>query len=363
MGNGMAGWREILSSLENGSANLAIGAAIALLAVLAIAVLNRRKRPQKSAQRDLSLMARVMSGAEASPDAARKLAALDPVRATAFLRATRPLRLAPTREAPIIPIDGERKSQSIQDVIADLLIRRMEERQRLLADLERSRGTRVLAIVHGREWVFDSRKTHTYFDRETTDEFISAIRKMDPEQPLDLILHTPGGEYSSGLQLARALKAHRGRKTAFVPFHAFSMGTIIALVADQIAMGEHAVLGPIDAQFGWRPAVDLVRLAREKPLAEIDDTSLLLSYLAERAIQENKDLCDVVNQCHKTDGTCALTMRLASGELSHGYPISVAGAHELGINVVTGIPEQVYSYVELCQDIDKEPAVRWVESP
>ena len=48
-----------------------------------------------------------------------------------------------------------------------------------------------------------------------------------------------------------------------------SGGTLIALVADEIVMRKHSVLGPIDPQLGQSPAASLIKVIEQKPIAEI----------------------------------------------------------------------------------------------
>ena len=64
------------------------------------------------------------------------------------------------------------------------------------------------------------------------------------------------------LQIAKAIKKHKGKVTAFVPHYAMSGGTLISLAADEIVMSEHAVLGPVDPQVGKFPAASILRAAK-----------------------------------------------------------------------------------------------------
>src|SRR5207237_1424898 len=79
----------------------------------------------------------------------------------------------------------------------------------------------------------------------------------------------------TALQLARAIRGHKVKVTVFVPHYAMSGGTLIALSADEIVMSKHAVLGPIDPQLGQFPAASLVKVVEQKPIAEIDDETLI----------------------------------------------------------------------------------------
>jgi ClpP class serine protease len=86
-----------------------------------------------------------------------------------------------------------------------------------------------------------------YIDINDAEEVIRAIHLTDDDLPIDLVLHTPGGLVVASLQIARAIKAHKGKVSVFVPHYAMSGGTLIALAADEIVMDSHAVLGPVDA--------------------------------------------------------------------------------------------------------------------
>jgi ClpP class serine protease len=85
----------------------------------------------------------------------------------------------------------------------------------------------------------------------------------------------------AALQIAWAVEKYKGTVTVFVPHHAMSGGTLIALAADRIVMCQHAVLGPIDPQLGEFPAASILKVVRAKPVAEVDDQTLVLADQAE----------------------------------------------------------------------------------
>ncbi len=70
-----------------------------------------------------------------------------------------------------------------------------------------------------------------------------------PGTELDLILHTPGGSPEALESLVRYLRTRFTHIRAFVPLAAMSAGTMWALACDEIIMGKHSQLGPIDPQF------------------------------------------------------------------------------------------------------------------
>lgn len=68
------------------------------------------------------------------------------------------------------------------------------------------------------------------------------------ERSLDLILHSPGGSASAAEQMVNYLRTQFDNIRVIVPLQAKSAATMIALGADEIVMGRHSELGPIDPQ-------------------------------------------------------------------------------------------------------------------
>jgi hypothetical protein len=97
-------------------------------------------------------------------------------------------------------------------------------------------------------------------------------------------LHTPGGLVLAATQIARAVLRRKGKVTVFVPHYAMSGGTLIALAAREIAKSEHAVLGPVDSQLAEQPTASILKVLREKPIAEVDDHTLILADQAGKAV-------------------------------------------------------------------------------
>src|SRR5204862_4644401 len=108
-------------------------------------------------------------------------------------------------------------------------------RQRLIARIERQRHSRVILLVHRQEMMsFLGFPVYRYIDVNDSEEVLRAIHMTDREVPIDLILHTPGGLVLAALQIAKAIKKHKGKVTAFVPHYAMSGWTLVSLAADEI---------------------------------------------------------------------------------------------------------------------------------
>ena len=68
------------------------------------------------------------------------------------------------------------------------------------------------------------------------------------ERELDLVLHSPGGSAQAAEQILEYLRTRFDYIRAIVPLQAKSAATMIALGCDEIFMGAHSELGPIDPQ-------------------------------------------------------------------------------------------------------------------
>ena len=239
-------------------------------------------------------------------------------------------------------------------------------RARALRALERVRGTRVIAMIHRQETVgVLGVPFFRFIDIDDSEAVLRAIRQTPKESPIDLLLHTPGGLVLASEQIARALHAHAGRVTVLVPHYAMSGGTLLALAADEILMDEAAVLGPVDPQLGDMPAASLVRVTAKKPVERLEDRTLVLADIAEKALRHMKEVVrDLLAERLGQDKADAVAEELAGGHYTHDDPITVAEALRLGLPVTTGLPAEAYALMELFpQEGRRRPSVQYVPLP
>ena len=222
-------------------------------------------------------------------------------------------------------------------------------RTRKISEIERKRGSRVILLVHRQETMrFLGFPLMRYIDMQDSEEVLRAIHMTEDEVPLDIVLHTPGGLVVAAVQIARAIRDRKGRVSVFVPHYAMSGGTLIALAADTIVMSSHAALGPIDPQLDKYPAASLLKILEEKPIAEIDDETLLLADVGRKAIAQVRDAARNLLAKHvPAEQAQAIADKLASGTWTHDYPIMAAEAKELGLPVSTDMPEAVLELMTL----------------
>jgi ClpP class serine protease len=187
-----------------------------------------------------------------------------------------------------------------------------------------------------------------HIDLEDAQTIIAAIKVTPPERPIDLILHTPGGLVLAAMQIARAVEAHPGKVTVFVPVYAMSGGTLIALAADEIVLGEFSVLGPIDPQIAGFPAASIVRVAKSKPVEHIFDLTLVLADMGEKALaQVKRGAVELLTPRLDQASAEKLAEKLAGGHWTHDYALTAHEASELGLPVTVGMPGEVLELMKL----------------
>jgi ClpP class serine protease len=235
--------------------------------------------------------------------------------------------------------------------IQPMLRQRMLEAMRLrkISQLEQERKSRVILLVHRQETMrLLGFPVARYIDINDSEEVLRAIQMTDDDVPLDLVLHTPGGLVLAALQIAKAIAEHKAKVTVFVPHYAMSGGTLIALAADELVMCNHSVLGPIDPQLGESPAASLVKVVEEKPIAKVDDHTLIMADVGRKAIaQVKQSATELLTRRLAAEPAGALADKLATGIWTHDYPIWASTAKTLGLPVSTDMPDDVLQLLTL----------------
>src|SRR6202041_2147069 len=236
---------------------------------------------------------------------------------------------------------------AIQPMLQQKMLEAM--RVRKISQLERERKSRVILLVHRQETMrFLGFPVARYIDINDSEEVLRAIQMTDADVPLDLVLHTPGGLVLAALQIGKAVREHKARVTVFVPHYAMSGGTLIALSADEIVMCKHSVLGPIDPQLGDSPAASLIKVVEQKPVAEIDDQTLIRADIGRKAIAQVKQAAaELLQRTLPADRAETLAEKLATGTWTHDYPIWARTAKELGLPIRTDMPNEVLELMSL----------------
>ncbi|WP_297092821.1 ATP-dependent Clp protease proteolytic subunit [Thermococcus sp.] len=229
-------------------------------------------------------------------------------------------------------------------------------RAKILKRLSEKRGSTVITMIHRQESVgLFGIPFYKFISIEDSEEVLRAIRAAPKDKPIDLIIHTPGGLVLAATQIAKALHDHPAETRVIVPHYAMSGGTLIALAADKIIMDPHAVLGPVDPQLGQYPGPSIVRAVERKGVDKVDDQTLILADVAEKAIKQVRDFVySILKDRYGEEKARELAQVLTEGRWTHDYPITYEHAKELGLHVETSVPEEVYALMELYRQPTKQ---------
>jgi ClpP class serine protease len=238
-------------------------------------------------------------------------------------------------------------------------------RLKAILGVEKKHKSRVISLIHREESInLFGIPVVKFLNMNDLEDVMRAIHLTDDDTPIDFIIHTPGGLFLAATQIARALKDHKGRVTIYIPYYAMSGGTLIALAADKIIMSPHAVLGPIDPQIDNLPAASILKVIQQKPIAEIDDETIILADLAEKAISQLESIVGELLD-GKMDAAAieAASKVLTSGIWTHDFAITCHQAKELGLDVSKNIPNEILELIALYpQPIMGVPSVEYLQA-
>jgi ClpP class serine protease len=238
------------------------------------------------------------------------------------------------------------------------------QRQRRLGRLSEARGGTVITMIHRQETMsLLGFPLVRYIDIDDAESVLRAIGETREGQPIEIVLHTPGGVVLAASQIAAALADHPGRVTAVVPHYAMSGGTLIALGADEIVLDPHSALGPVDPQLGQYAAASIVRVAAQP--GQHDDQTLILADVSRKALVQVERFTRRLLERHMAPERAREVARLLStGTWTHDHPLQASDVQALGLPVRLGVPEEERELMRLYpQPRGREPSVEYVPAP
>lgn len=222
-------------------------------------------------------------------------------------------------------------------------------RMQAIRSIGKRHGSRVITMIHRQEKrsLFGF-SVPRHIDLEDAQTIIAAIKETPDDMPIDLVIHTPGGLVLAAMQIARAVEAHPAKVTVYVPVYAMSGGTLIALAADEVVLGEFSMLGPIDPQIAGLPAASIVKARDSKPAESVFDLTLVLADLSEKALaQVKRGAIELMTPRMKKADAETLAEKLAGGYWTHDYAVTAGEAKALGLPVTVGMPLEIVNLMKL----------------
>lgn len=121
------------------------------------------------------------------------------------------------------------------------------ERKQKFGELEKLRGSRVVALLHS-DRISDTAiaGVNTHLAQDHLPVFHELLRKFGKVKQIDIWLYTRGGDMNVPWPLLNAVYNYAERVEVLVPFRAHSAGTLIAMGAHKILMSPSAELSPVD---------------------------------------------------------------------------------------------------------------------
>lgn len=192
--------------------------------------------------------------------------------------------------------------------------------------------------------------------------FSMELRQIGRVKHLALYLSTYGGETRAAWPIVNLLRGHCEKLTVLVGGACLSAGTLMALGADEIVMGQHSTLSPVDPSFyvpvktgqGTREVsvedvASLLRWSKERvglrkgehlsqlALRLADDVGPLLLGRVNRAHGQIRSLASRMLRLHwkpKDPRIDSVVEMLCEGLYSHDHLLVREEAKELGLDVI-----------------------------
>ncbi len=125
-------------------------------------------------------------------------------------------------------------------------------------------------------------------------------------------------------------------------------------------------LGPVDPQLGQWPANSILKAVEQKQANEVDDETLIMADVARKAVGQIRNLIINILSHGQMPREKAETLAdmLSSGIWTHDYPIGVGDAKEMGLQVNTDVPQEVYQLMNLFPQSGRgRPSVLYIPMP
>lgn len=177
--------------------------------------------------------------------------------------------------------------------------KKLTDNEVLIKEYEEKHNTKVVTIVHQEavqkktmlNYLFTEQENKSSLKLSEAVKIQRLFSDMNPDQNVVIVLHTPGGEMSACKIIVDVIRNHKGYVKVFIPFYAFSAGTIIALASDEIVMHPTAEVGPTDPQLLF-PANAFLRVIKkaDEEKRDLNDLTRIFGEIASPAREQSEEL-------------------------------------------------------------------------
>ncbi|MFP3208088.1 MAG: hypothetical protein RXQ73_05345 [Caldivirga sp.] len=115
----------------------------------------------------------------------------------------------------------------------------------------------------------------------------------------------------------------------------------------------------------YLPAPSILKAVELKGRDKVDDQTLILADMAEKALNQVKELViELIRDKVGEDKARRIADKLVGGYYTHDYPITVEQLREMGLSVSTNIPPEVYELMVLYpQARANRPGIEYLPYP
>jgi len=193
--------------------------------------------------------------------------------------------------------------------------------------------------------------TNRIIDIDDEEKFIEWIsNKFSSKKLLQIVIYTNGGSISSSDSIFKTLLRYNGEKRIYIPFYAYSAGSMIALAADKIFMNKYSYLGPVDPQIPYGENDNdecssniLIRLLSEKDKNNISDKVLISAFDASSFHSDNIENLNLIFKTKEISeiNTKILIDEFGSGKYPHHKQFFPNILRKFGLNISTRMPLKI----------------------
>ena len=163
-----------------------------------------------------------------------------------------------------------------------------DKRIELIREIEKIRGSRVIALFYG-----DRPVAPTNIADDCLRPLYEHLLDISEAAPcIDLIFYTRGGAVETPWKMVTKIRQFCDDFNVIIPHRAHSAGTMVVLGADKILMSPMSELGPIDPSLQVQPGAQSPVLIQDPG---VEDVAAYLTFLTDRAgISDQHALAETV---------------------------------------------------------------------
>jgi hypothetical protein len=258
-----------------------------------------------------------------------------------------------------------------------------DTRRNIIEKIEQKRGSKLLTYVTS-----DRPPSPGQIGDDAVRPMYEHLRAIGKTDKLDMFIYSRGGAIDVPWRINTALRATSKQWASLIPFRANSAATLLSIGADEIVLGRHGELGPIDPIMTLQrlmpgsgkgtivqdvvPVEDImayVKFIQERAgLSDQEALSTALTKLTDRmdavslgsAYRTHSHIRDVArrmllsrNQPTNEQTISTIVETLAERVYAHGHAIGLRAAVEIGLPTVEADPELDALLWELLLEYEK----------